>query len=370
MQVNTQSVQIKRLLLAKGAALGVPVSGAFELTPRCNLSCRMCYVRLSAEEMKESGRERTAKEWLALGQEACSAGMIFLLLTGGEPTLRPDFPEIYEGLTQMGLSISMNTNGTMFTPAVRELFHRMPPAHVNVTIYGASREAYGRLCGDPSAFERTVDTLRWLREEGVLVNLNTTMTPWNIGERELIEELAEREGLVLRMTAYNFPPARRRSHEEYARLSAEETGRLIAQDTLRQRGMDYVRGLAAGQYEKPQAGCEELECGQALTCYAGRSQFWITWDGRMLPCGMLQEPWSAPFTEGFCAAWEKVKEKTEQIRLCADCVNCAERDSCTNCAAVTSSETGRFDGKPEYMCRVNHAYREAIRSIAAEAMEK
>ena len=54
----------------------------------------------------------------------------------------------------------------------------------------------------------------------------------------------------------------------------------------------------------------------------------------------------------------------EPIRLCPECLDCPERKSCMNCAAVTFSETGRFDGKPEYMCRLNRAYRDAIKKLA------
>ena len=105
------SAEIRRTLTRKCAAMGIPVSGFFELTPRCNLQCKMCYIRMTPQQMAPIGRERTAREWLELGRDARDAGMIFLLLTGGEPTIREDFPEIYEGLARMGLSISINTDG-------------------------------------------------------------------------------------------------------------------------------------------------------------------------------------------------------------------------------------------------------------------
>ena len=56
----------------------------------------------------------------------------------------------------------------------------------------------------------------------------------------------------------------------------------------------------------------------------------------------------------------------QRITLCPDCASCPDSASCMNCAAVTYTETGRFDGKPEYMCRLNRAYRETIRKVAAE----
>ena len=131
------SADIRRTLTRRCAQLGISASGTFELTPRCNLRCKMCYVRLTPEEMAPIGRERTAEEWLALGRAAVDQGMLFLLITGGEPTIRPDFPEIYEGLVSMGLSISINTNGTLLTPAIRELWqarHAVYEAFADVTV--------------------------------------------------------------------------------------------------------------------------------------------------------------------------------------------------------------------------------------------
>ena len=61
---------VRRMLCNKCAALGIPVSGVFELTPRCNLRCKMCYVRLTPEQMTPLGQERTAQQWVELGRQA------------------------------------------------------------------------------------------------------------------------------------------------------------------------------------------------------------------------------------------------------------------------------------------------------------
>ena len=365
---NIPSLEIRRYLIRKGAALGVPVSGVFELTPRCNLKCKMCYVRLTPEQMAPMGRERTAAEWLTLGREAVDAGMAFLLLTGGEPTLRSDFAEIYEGLARMGLSISINTNGTLITDELRELFHRLPPAQVNVTLYGVCREDYAALCGNPGAFDAVEDALKWFRREGILVHLNATMTPTNYDQWQELENYAKALGLDLRMTAYCFPPSRRSACDacsDFARLTPETAGELICKDLLFQQGPDAIRIRAKDMNKPLQHGCE-LETGEPMQCMAGKSQFWVTWNGNTTPCGMLPEPAVNPFELGFESQWQELRRACGEIRLCPECAACPEQKSCMNCAAVTYSETGRFDGKPEYMCRLNKAYRETIARLAEE----
>lgn len=366
----TQSADIRRALTRRCAGLGIPVSGTFELTPRCNLRCKMCYVRMTPEQMAPLGRELTAAEWLALGRESADAGMAFLLITGGEPTLRPDFPEIYEGLVRMGISISINTNGTLFTPAVRDVFHRLPPGHVNITLYGTCREDYAALCGDAGAYDRVVEALDWLKSEGILVHLNTTITPTNLHHWEQLEQFAARRELDLRMTSYCFPPVRREECSacaDFGRLSPEIAGELIARDVLFREGPEAILRRARDIDVPLQSSCD-LDVGEPMRCMAGRSQFWVNWNGTVAPCGMLKEPVIQPHGS-FTAQWERLRKAVAKITLCPDCVSCPERASCTNCAAVTYTETGRFDGKPEYMCALNRAYRQAVQQLAAEISE-
>lgn len=356
------SAQIRRALSRRCAALGIPVSGIFELTPRCNLRCNMCYVRLTPAQMAPIGRELTAEEWLMLARQARDAGLTFLLLTGGEPTLREDFEIIYEALAQMGFSISINTNGTLLTPSLRALWHRLPPSQVNVTLYGSSREDYAALCGDPDAFDRVTEALQWLKSESILVHLNTTIAPENLTSWQALEEYADAIGIGLRLTAYCFPPVRREvcnACDGFRRISPEEAGELAVRDILWREGIRGVRERAANLSEPPSSDCR-LDTGEPIACMAGRSQFWMTWYGGMTPCGMLPQPETFPLKEGFPAAWETLRGQTAEIRLCPDCVHCPQRHTCLNCAAVMYTETGRFDGKPAYMCRMNQAYREAL----------
>ena len=356
---------IKRALNLKCASLGIPSSGIFELTPRCNLRCKMCYVRLDPCQMAPLGRERTKEEWLDMARQCRDAGMAFLLLTGGEPTIRPDFPELFEEISQMGISIAVNTNGTHLTAQVREVWHRSPPSQVNITLYGTCREDYEALCGNGDAFDRVEEALTWLKMEGILVHLNTTIVPTNYPEWQSIEAFALSHGLELRMTTYCFPPTRR-DDSTFERLMPEQAGQLIVQDCHYQEGDISILAKAQDLDRKPLPRSCELDNGEPMQCLAGRSQFWITWNGTMTPCAMLTQPTVRPFEDGFLPAWEQLKALCAPIRLCPDCADCPEQASCMNCAAVTFSETGRFDGKPEYMCKLNKAYREALLELAEE----
>ena len=103
------------------------------------------------------------------------------------------------------------------------------------------------------------------------------------------------------MTSYMFPPVRRdegMQGENAARFSAEEAGRYMVEKecialTPEQR---HERAVKVTEHVKrmeeilsdPQR--EKPECGKGIICQAGRSSFWITWDGRMKICGLTSEP--------------------------------------------------------------------------------
>ena len=103
MQKKSSEPYLSRYFHAKGRRLGLPVGGTFELTARCNFNCPMCYVHMTQEQVDAAGKELTAAQWLELAREARDRGMIFALLTGGEPLMRRDFFEIYKGMKELGL---------------------------------------------------------------------------------------------------------------------------------------------------------------------------------------------------------------------------------------------------------------------------
>lgn len=366
-----QDVPIKAMLCRQAAEKKLPVSGSFELTPRCSLNCKMCYIRMSADEMQTLGRERTADEWIKLAQQAKDAGMVFLLVTGGEPLVYPEFRKLYRELSKMGLSIDINTNGTLIDQGMAEFFREAPPAKFNITLYGTSRESYERLCGDGEAFERVVWAIDALKNAGMLVSLNATITPENVHETEQIARFAKERGLNLKLTSLIVPPYRRGRAEPPHRLSPEQAGEAAARGHLIYYGADAARARLASL--SPDAAPFSLldECTvideTGTSCLAGNSQFWVTWNGEMYPCCMM--PWvrELPFETGFEKGWRSLVQKTACLERSPHCEGCKLSAICPSCAALQYCETGgEIQTRPDYLCRMTEAYRDTLRRLTEE----
>lgn len=356
----------------KAARLGVPISGTFELTPVCNLHCRMCYVRMTKAQQEAVRPLRTAEEWLELGRQARDAGLLYLLLTGGEPFSRPDFRRILAGLHAMGLLISINSNGTLIDEETVAWLKETPPVRVNLTLYGASNETYGRLCGDPAGFDRAVRAVHLLRQADIPVKLNCSVTPHNSGDLEAVFDFARREGLVVQASSYMFPPVRRDPSQvgRNDRFDPEEAAYQAARIEAFGDREGFLRRTESAPTLPPMDACPVPDGpGEGIRCRAGKCSFWVTWEGRMLPCGMLPGGTDV-FASGFGPAWEEVRRSAAAIRLSAACGACALRDQCRACAAMALTETGAYDRVPEYRCRMARAYPDAARRLCRELREE
>ena len=357
--------RLTEYMYTKAGRMGVPIGGTFELSPVCNFACRMCYVRKTAREVAESRRPiLTLDDWLRIAHEAREQGMLYLLLTGGEPFLWPHFWELYEALIKMGFLVSINTNGSLIDDKAVERLKRLPPRRVNITLYGASDETYEALCQTKGVFTRVTHAIESLRKAGILVKLNGTMTPDNICDLDYLIDYAKDRGLILETTTYLFPPVRRDPSMTGVnrRFTPEESARYQMHIFRRQNGEEryqaYLEAIAKGSIPPPglDESCIDPVDGK-VRCRAGRAAFWVTWDGRLTPCGMMTQPTIELRGQSFGDAWQQLREEMGRVALSGVCAKCPDQQLCHACAAMAQTETGAFQGVPRYLCEMVAALR-------------
>ena len=217
-----------------------------------------------------------------------------------------------------------------------------PPVRINITLYGASDETYARLCGNPQGFTQVTRAIRLLKEAGISVKINCSLTPYNADDLEGIFEFCREEQLIIQATSYMFPPLRRDASRvgqndrftsvEAAYYSAKIESLLNGEEAFLERmEQKKLEGLSVdsgddcldmdnGQNEK--TGRQSTE-GDGIRCRAGKCSFWVTWDGRFLPCGMLPGE-NAPnvFETGFDEAWDQAE--TDEFEMSEDKVRVEE----------------------------------------------
>lgn len=350
--------RLTRYMYSKASMAKIPLGGTFELTPVCNFHCQMCYIRKSPEEVKAHCRPcMTLERWLEIAEKARKRGMLYLLLTGGEPFLWEDFWTLYEELSKMGFLISINSNGTLIDEETVERLKKTPPTRINITLYGAGSSSYARLCGAPDGFERTSRAIEMLRKAGIMVKLNGSLTPDNAEDLEACIAYAQDHGLIYETTAYMFPPIRRdiamsgrneRFTPEKAAFYRLKSYRLQFGEELY---IKYLENIEKGFI--PPLGMDE-SCADSvdgkIRCRAGNASFWVTWDGWLTPCGLMTDPKIDLYEEQFEDAWRKMVKECAALKLSGACAKCPDQKLCHSCAAMAEAETGNPSGIPTYLC--------------------
>ncbi|MDP2996854.1 MAG: radical SAM protein [Bryobacterales bacterium] len=339
MKLPTEYNALVGALLDKAATVGQPASGVFEITSRCNLACGMCYIRHSASDLAAMRTELSAMQWNRLAREAAVNGMLFLLLTGGEVFLRPDFLDIYEQVRTLGLNLTLFTNATLVTKEIADRLSVSPPNLLEVTLYGATEATYEAITGVPGSYARCLSGIENLRLAGVPLLLKTTLTRLNIGELEAMRRLA-REWNVPFQAAWLLTP--RRDGKDSA----------VREYRLSPRQCVELEGAQASREPAPPNRTTSPSTRSVFFCGAGKNSFVITASGEMNACIDLPRPAARPLECGFARAWDQVGRFVDSVPASAVCSSCELDPVCPRCPALSLIETGDLMAPVPYLCEI------------------
>ena len=309
-----------------------PISGCFELTPLCNLDCKMCYVHLSDPTVKE--RMLDGDRWIDLMGQAIENGMMIALLTGGEAMTHPDFKRIYMYLIDQGMSVHVKTNGILLNKGMIDLFTEYPPYIVDVSLYGCDGESYKAVTGH-DVFDTVTANVRAAIAAGLHVRLMITpsayMLPWVDQIMDYAKTFGTDDVLVNAMLMEANPDTDRRM-EDFG-LSLEENARIYRkyQDMFLRKLRSQTEEEAEFMGNIPEDEPHILPRG--LYCNAGRTTFAMNWDGTMGPC--LDFPRDVICADvkniGFEAAWREVNRGVKDYEVPEECHTCAYNTKCHYC---------------------------------------
>ena len=345
----TDYVPLVGELHRRAAASRQPVNGTFELTERCNMACRMCYVCQAPGDAATRSKELSAAAWLEIARQAVDNGMVFLLLTGGEAFLRPDFFELYTPLTRLGLIVTLFTNGTLITEALAARLAEAPPARTEITLYGATAAAYEAVTGVPGSYARCCAGIEALVKHCVPLALKTTVTQQNVGELDAMRQMAHNWGLP-------FSAGWLLSKRRDGALSEVADCRLSASECV---DLEATYRASASEWTEAALRESSLSHDRSFYCQAGQAAFVITPAGEMGACVDLPWPAARPLEIGFQAAWEQVRRFVDSAPPPAPlCLACDARAYCPCCPAWSQLEAGALAEPVPYLCKIAHARKE------------
>jgi radical SAM protein with 4Fe4S-binding SPASM domain len=321
----------------------VPISGMLELTSRCNLRCVHCYLGSQQEQWEKRSQELTTERWMSVIDEIAAAGCLYLSITGGDPMVRRDLPDIYRHARSRGLLVTVLCDGILVSERIIALFKDYPPVAVEVSLYGATRETYEAITRVPGSYTKCLKGIRRLVEAGIRVKLKTVLMTVNSHEVEAMRRMAADLDLPFRIDSAIFPCLPNNDHTPLnLRVSPEEAVcRELADPELADEWVRYLDRTAAAE---PAEGL--------YRCGAGVTGFFIDPFGNASPCLMTRQYRRSLADRSFESLWagELAQLQAKKPREGYACNGCEKQRACGGCPAFNLQETGAEDVVSQYVC--------------------
>lgn len=336
---------------AKVAERRIPLSGTIDLTWSCNLNCIHCYRENPSAPADCGNAEIRTEKWKQIIDEITAAGCLHLLITGGEPFLRKDFPEIYQHAIQNGLLVTVFSNATCVTDDILELFIDLPPQAVEVSLYGATADTYERITRVKGSHAKCMQGIERLLENGIRVSLKTILMSVNLHEFTEIEDIARRYGVKFRFDAAIFPRLDGDLSPIDYRVGPETAVQMeMADDKRCASWVSYYQRTRDMQYKDA-----------LYLCGAGLASFYINPSAKLYPCLMTREPeydlQHGTFQDGWSGVIPAILNPKNKNNSCAGCEKIA---LCGYCPAFFLLEKGEATIPSEYICKMGEYRLQAI----------
>ena len=326
---------------------------AWEITRNCNLSCVHC--RASAT-MGPYVNELDTKSCFQLLDEIAGVGSPIIILTGGEPLLRPDIFEITRYGTGKGLKMVMAPNGTLITKRAAEQMADAGIKRISISLDGATKEIHDKFRGVDGAFEGALRGISLAKEAKIEFQINTAITKSNLDQIPLIQELAIKLGAVAHHI-FLLVPTGRGKFIVNQEISAEEYERTLNwfYDQREKTPLQLKATCAPHYYRilRQRAKKEKISVSfktfglDAVTrgCLGGTGFCFISHTGIVQPCGFLHLNCGDITKTSFDDIWhgsDIFLSLRNFDNLKGKCGRCEFKRVCGGCRARAYEATGDF----------------------------
>ena len=309
----------------RAATSRVPLEVLFEVTHRCNLPCKHCYL----PDHLDHG-ELTLPEIEALFDQLVAAGTLFLTLTGGEVLARRDFLDIVDAAAGRGFAVKVLSNATLVTDEVARRFAAAGVVEVSVSVYGDRAEVHDGITDLPGSFARTMAGIERLRREGIYVALKTPLLTLNGAAARGVHAMAAAAHLPCRYDMTMTPKNNGDPGPLALQLAHGQMVELLSRPPFSEVFNEPFDGPGPGP------------------CNAGRAYCAIGPTGDVMPCIMMPAAVGNVRQRPFAEIWQ-TDPLLERLRALTfddlkSCRSCEVKGACGRCPGLALHRGQDLDG--------------------------
>ena len=335
-----------RGLSRKREAMDFPRKCLFEITTRCNLTCRHCYVVADPQK-----KELSTAQVCALFDQLVEAGCFHVTLTGGEPLAREDIFFLLEYARRRGLFTHLFTNATLITPQAADMLKSLQLISLEISLHSLKREHFDDVTRVAGSFDRVLEALRLLSGMKGKIVLKINITKANFAELDDLKRYVEEWGVLPVWATLLLPRAVGCADNLKLRLSPPEV--LEAEDRVYGFSSENAMQLQGDDHleQNLEKKCDDSSSQQSLfRCGAGKVGLAITAYGEVKPCMPFPPTGYYAQDHGLKDIWQELKKHVAGFQPSKDfqCPTCAVRKHCVSCPAKARLECGDMNLCPEY----------------------
>lgn len=306
---------------------------SWNTTKRCNLFCKHCFRESGPDSAIES--ELNTQEGKKLLDQIKSAGFKLLILSGGEPLLRPDIFELASYADKIGVRPVVGTNGTRLTIETADRLKASGVTGVSISLDSSSPGFHNQFRNSPNAWEKAVEGINNSLEAGLRVQVNITITESNFDQFEKTVDFVTGLGVQALYPFFLVPTGRGKNIEEES-LKQERYFNVIKAVLEKQKTVPIeIKPTCAPQF-MPMARDMGLNMRYTRGCIAGISYCCILPDGDVNICPYLPVKVGNVREKPFDEIW-KESEIFNTLRDFSKyegrCGGCPEINTCGGCRA-------------------------------------
>lgn len=323
----------------------VPHVVAWNLTRRCNLECAHCYISAGPEESAAS--ELTAGEFRRIAQEILELNPSPLfILSGGEPLLRADLPELARFASARGATVVVGTNGTLLTDERISELRDAGVTGLAVSVDSLEPKQHDNFRHGDGSLAATTAALDRLRRHRLDFIIQTTVTKKTRHELAPLARWAAEQGAVC-FNAYFLvatgrgarlsdltPDQYESALAELVELHEEHLGRMMVRAKCAPHFMRQVH------QRTPQSPLLNYQ----TRCPCGTQYCRITPDAKLTPCPYLPAAAGDLRRQSFAEVWQGAElfQALRAGRLGGKCGRCEYRELCGGCRARAFALEGDY----------------------------
>lgn len=331
-----------------------PGCAVWEITLRCNLNCIHC----GSAAGKARPNELSTDEAVDLCNQLKGIGCLGVAMMGGEPLTRSDWPQIASTIRDLGMDLSLITNGYAIPQSTFSKIQRINPELVTVSLDGGTPEIHDAIRGVSGSFDHAVQTIERFVSMEIPTGVITTVHKMNLKELKVIREILLGKGIAWQIQMAT--PFGRLTPEFV--LSKEEFYSVAMFIASSQQNYSKTELMVAGAHDMGYFS-DFLPPVQVVPwqgCPAGISTIGIQSDGSIRGCLSLSER----FNEGnvretsLADIWNNptfssYSRKVTRTQLGDECSECEYGEVCKGgCSGVSFSLTGDFHRGPYCLKRI------------------